>query len=65
MSGDLTKINSELSINAQAKAIKYNAKLEIDRSNFVVRKMLGAGNFGCVYEGTYNTYFLVKQKSIV
>ena len=50
--GDSKSINSSLPLNSQVKALKYDPKLEIDRSNFIVGQMLGSGNFGCVFEGT-------------
>ena len=51
LSGDPTKLNPNITLNEQAKIMVYNPKLEIDRSNFSYGKMLGSGNFGCVYEG--------------
>ena len=52
LSGDPTKVNPNLALNSQAKIMPYNPKLEIDRASFVVRRILGAGHFGCVYSGT-------------
>ena len=49
--GDPYKVNPELSLNSQAKILAYNPKLEINRNNFIVRQVLGAGQFGCVYSG--------------
>ena len=57
LSGDPTKLNPNITLNEQAKIMVYNPKLEIDRSNFTYGKMLGSGNFGCVYEGIYNCHF--------
>ena len=51
LSGEPEKVNPELSLNSQAKIVAYNPKLEINRKNFVVRQMLGAGHFGSVYSG--------------
>ena len=51
LSGDPSKLNPELSLNQQAGALAYNPRLEIDRSNFTVGRMLGSGNFGAVYVG--------------
>ena len=51
LSGDPSKLNPNITLNEQAKIMVYNPKLEIDRSNFTSGKMLGSGNFGCVYEG--------------
>ena len=51
MSGDSNKVNPELALNLQAKVVKYNPKLEIDRANFTIGKILGAGHFGCAFEG--------------
>ena len=51
LEGNSKNLNPDLSLNQQTRAIKYNPKLEIDRSNFVIGKMLGSGNFGCVFEG--------------
>ena len=51
LSGDPTKLNPNITLNEQAKIMVYDAKLEIDRANFSAGKMLGSGNFGCVYEG--------------
>ena len=51
LSGDPSKLNPQKALNSQASAITYNPKLEIDRSNFIVGKMLGSGYFGSVYEG--------------
>ena len=53
LEGNSKNFNPDISLNLQTRAIKYNPKLEIDRSNFVVGKMLGSGNFGCVFEGIY------------
>ena len=57
LSGDPTKINPELPLNQQAKVLSYNPKFEIDFSNFKIGKLLGSGNFGCVFEGTANGLF--------
>ena len=51
LSGDPTKVNPDLTMNAQVKVMAYNPKLEIPRKNFVVEQMLGGGHFGCVYSG--------------
>ena len=60
LDGNSKSFNPDLSLNQQTRAIKYNPKLEIDRSNFVVGKMLGSGNFGCVFEGIYlSLYFSI------
>ena len=65
LDGDPKSFNPDLSLNSQARAIKYNPKLEIDRSNFVVGKMLGSGNFGCVFEGILlSLYFKIIVKTI-
>ena len=53
LSGDPTKLNPNIILNEQAKIMVYNPKLEIDRDNFSCGKMLGSGNFGCVYEGNF------------
>ena len=53
LSGDPSKLNPDIALNEQAKIMVYNPKLEIDRANFTWGKMLGSGNFGCVYEGTF------------
>ena len=60
LDGDPKSFNPDLSLNSQARAIKYNPKLEIDRSNFDIGKMLGSGNFGCVFEGIFlSLYFKI------
>merc|ERR1719322_2060067 len=51
LSGDPSKLNPNITLNEQAKIMVYDPKLEIDRANFSSGKMLGSGNFGCVYEG--------------
>ena len=51
LSGDPEKLNPDIALNEQTKAMVYNPKHEIDRSNFSYGQMLGSGNFGCVYEG--------------
>ena len=58
LDGNPKTLNPNLSMNEQVKSIKYNPKLEIDRSNFIVGKILGAGNFGCVFEGKMNSFFM-------
>ena len=63
LSGDPEKVNPNLAMNSQAKVMKYNPKLEIDKSNFVVGKMLGAGHFGSVYEGIISYYFETINKN--
>ena len=59
LDGNPKTLNPNLSMNEQVKSIKYNPKLEIDRSNFIVGKILGSGNFGCVFEGKTNSFFFV------
>ena len=54
LSGDPSKLNPDIALNEQAKIMVYNPKLEIDRANFTWGKMLGSGNFGCVYEGIFS-----------
>ncbi len=51
LSGDPSKLNPELALNQQVGALSYDPRLEIDRSNFTVGRMLGSGNFGAVYVG--------------
>jgi hypothetical protein len=51
LSGDPSKINPNLNLNQQANNLAYNTKLEIDRCNFKVGKLLGSGHFGSVYMG--------------
>ena len=62
LSGDPAKLNPDLSLNSQAKIVAYNPKLEINRKNFIVRQMLGAGHFGCVYSGiNHMTFYICKN----
>merc|ERR1719210_1659666 len=57
LSGDPSKLNPDLPLNQQAKVLSYNPDFEIDFSNFKIGKLLGSGNFGCVFEGTANGIF--------
>ena len=62
LSGDPTKLNPNITLNEQAKIMVYDPKLEIDRANFSSGKMLGSGNFGCVYEG--NLFLLISHSDV-
>ena len=57
LSGDPSKLNMKKPLNCQADLLEYDPKLEIDRENFTVGKLLGKGNFGCVWEGTATGLF--------
>ncbi len=65
LSGDISRINPNLSLNQQANVIAYNSKYEIDRSHFTVDQLLGSGNFGSVYIGEASGLFHPGSKTKV
>ena len=65
LSGNPSKLNPVLSLNQQVGILAYNPKLEIDRTNFTVGRMLGSGNFGAVYVGEATGVFHAGSKTTV
>ena len=51
LSGDPSKINPDMCLNQQVSCLSYDPKREIDRGNFTIGKLLGAGNYGSVWDG--------------
>ena len=65
LSGDPKRYNPDIAMNQQAPILAYNSEYEIDRSNFEIGKLLGSGNFGCVYEGIATGLFHPGSKTKV
>ena len=62
LSGDPDIFDPKIDVKGQEKVVPYNSKREIDRGNFTIDEMIGAGNFGAVYKGVLKGLYKANDK---